>query len=164
MLTAAIIQWLHLTAAAVWAGSQLFLILVAGPALRVIEDSETSLRVLRVLVGRYNVVGWVSLLVLVLTGLQRTYSMLPTLGPLSGTFYGGVLFIKIGMVAAILLLTLVHSTIIGPRLLALMSTSTAASDPSYRRLRRISLAVSSATLLLSLGVLAAVALLRTGPF
>ena len=159
----AAIQWLHLTAATVWVGSQLFLILVAGPALRTIEDPKTSLRVLRVLVSRYNVVGWVSFLVLVLTGLQRTYSMFPTLGPLSGTFYGRVLFIKIGMVAAILLLSVLHSTIIGPRLLDLMSNSTAASDPGYRRLRRISLAVSSATLVLSLGVLAAVALLRTGP-
>src|SRR3990167_7142922 len=113
MYTAAI-QWLHLTAATVWVGSQLFLILVAGPALRAIEDRTASLRVLRILVSRYNVVGWVSFLVLVLTGLQRTYSMLPTLGPLSRTFYGQVLLIKIGMVSAILMLTLVHSAIIGP--------------------------------------------------
>ena len=163
MFTAAI-QWLHLTAATVWVGSQLFLILVAGPALRAIEDRTASLRVLRILVSRYNVVGWVSFLVLVLTGLQRTYSMLPTLGPLSRTFYGQVLLIKIGMVSAILMLTLVHSAIIGPRLLDLMSTSTETSSPGYRRLRRISLALSTATLLLSLGVLAAVVVMRVGPF
>ena len=164
MLFAAAIAWLHLLAATVWVGSQLFLIVAVIPAIRTIKDADTRLNTLRVLTDRYNVVGWVSLVTLVLTGLARSYTVVPAMGLLLTTWYGQVLLVKVGMVACILALTALHAIYIGPRLLALSSIAAQNPSPEYLRMRRLSLITSTLNLGLSLAVLAAAVSLRIAPF
>lgn len=163
-MVAAADAWLHLVASAVWVGSQIFLVLAVVPALRAIEDPAARKAALAVLTRRYGVVGWVSLVILVLTGLHRAYDVIPAMGLLSTTWYGQMLLAKIGMVCGILLLTTLHTARIGPRLLELMPSTTEAPPPEYLRMRSLSLLVSSATLALSLLVLAAAVGLRMAPF
>ncbi|MBI2887851.1 MAG: CopD family protein [Chloroflexi bacterium] len=163
-MVAAADAWLHLVASAVWVGSQIFLVLAVVPALRAIQDPAARKAALTVLTRRYGVVGWVSLVVLVLTGLHRASGVIPAMGLLSTTWYGQVLLAKAAMVGAILLLTTLHTAHIGPRLLELMPATAEAPPPEYLRMRRLSLVVSSATLALSLLVLAAAVVLRMAPF
>lgn len=162
MFLTAAVAWLHVLAATVWVGSQLFLMVAVIPAIRTIEDADTRLNTVKVLTDRYNVVGWVSLATLVLTGLVRSHSVIPVIGLLLTTWYGQVLLIKVGLVACILALTALHALYIGPRLLALSPTAQNPS-PEYLRMRRLSLITSTLNLGLSLGVLAAAVSLRIGP-
>ena len=164
MLLSAAIAWLHLLAATVWVGSQIFLIVAVIPAIHTIEDANTRVNTIRVLTDRYNVVGWASLAILVLTGLARSYNVVPAMSLLLTTWYGQVLLVKVGMVACILVLTALHALHIGPRLLALSSTAAQDPTPEYLRMRRLSLITSTLTLGLSLGVLTAAVLLRIAPF
>lgn len=149
--------WLHLIAAAVWIGSQIFIAVVAIPAVRSLPDPQTRLTVLRVLTRRFGYVGWVALAVLGATGLHRLSRALPDFGLLLEGGYGGALLTKLVLGVAILLLTAVHTLVLGPRLLAAME----AGAPT-RPLARASLVVSMVNLWLSLWVLWVVASLRGG--
>jgi copper resistance protein D len=152
---AALFVWLHLIAAAVWVGSQIFVGVVAVPAVRAIPDIQLRVTVLQTLTRRYGYVGWVSLAVLGGTGLHRLSRALPDLALLFQGGYGGALFTKLVLGLAILLLTAVHTWFIGPRLLAAMEAGT-----PTRRLARASLLLSMVNLWLSLWVLWVVATLR----
>jgi len=149
--------WLHLIAAAVWVGSQVFVAVVAIPAVRSLPDPQARLTALRVLTRRFGYVGWVALAVLGATGLHRLTRAMPDLSLLLEGGYGGVLLTKLGLGAAILLLTVIHTLVLGPRLLQAME----AGAPT-RTLARASMVVSVANLWLSLWMLWVVASLRGG--
>lgn len=161
---AAALAWAHLVAATLWVGSQLFLILAVIPALRTIPDHDVQRQVLVALTRRYNVIGWVSLGTLVVTGLLRLGASLPAMSLLLTTWYGQVLLVKVTMVGGIVVLTALHTAFIGPRLLALTPASSEAPSQEYQRLRRVSVAVSTLNLTLSLAILAAAVGLRVAPF
>lgn len=156
-LHGAINLWLHITAAAVWIGSQFFLVLVAIPALKPVRETPFYLAALRALTRRYGYLGWGSLALVTLTGLERLFISYPDLSILVTTSYGNWLLLKMCLAGAIILLTALHTFVVGPRLFHAMET---ADSPGS--LRVVSLAVSTAVLLMSLGVLFLVAGMRSG--
>lgn len=156
-LHGAVNLWLHITAAAIWIGSQFFLVLVAIPALKPVRETPFYMAALRTLTRRYGYLGWGSLALLTLTGLERLFISYPDLSFLVTTNYGGWLLLKICLAGAIILLTALHTFVVGPRLFHAM----AAAEPQGK-LRSVSLAVSSVVLLMSLGVLFLVTGMRSG--
>jgi ABC-type Fe3+ transport system permease subunit len=83
-----------------------------------------------------------------------------------GLRYGYILAVKLVLVALVILLTLAHSLVAGPRLLRLQEAdlnATESQPADLAKARRTSVVLSALTLLLSLAVLFCAALLR-GPF
>lgn len=154
-------QWLHLLGAIMWIGPQLFLLAVLVPVLRTTPDPELRRRFTKSMAERLNVFASAGMGMVVLTGLYNAWTRLPALEALLTTRYGILLVLKVVLVVLTILLTLWHSYGLGPRLLSLPLNH---GDPSLeeRRLRRLSILVSSANLLLALGILLVAAMLRLG--
>ncbi|MFB3053216.1 MAG: hypothetical protein ACE1ZT_05060, partial [Dehalococcoidia bacterium] len=60
-MSEAITPWIHIVAVAVWLGPQFFMFLVTVPAVRVIEDPEVRLRVMKVIVTRFGWLAWAAM-------------------------------------------------------------------------------------------------------
>ncbi len=151
----AAIRWVHLLAAMTWIGGQLFLVLVLLPVLRRTLPSAQRTLLVAQLGGRFAVVGWIALALLVVTGFlngERRGVAWESL-PAAQSTYGQVLFAKLCLVAVVIALTFLHSQIFGPRLTRL-ATQAADNDPQAeayrRRLARLSAIVSVINLLLNL--------------
>lgn len=158
--------WLHVLAAATWIGGMVFLGLVLVPVLRKPPLRDHSALMLYRTGMRFRQVGWVSLALLVLTGLinleVRGYGWVNVWdGSLWQGGWGHALLAKLVLVCVVLLLSAVHDFYVGPRAVAQLE-----SDPSTaqsHRLRRAASWMGRLTLLLSLAILAlAVTLPRGG--
>lgn len=104
---------LHLLAAATWIGSMVFFAAVVVPVLRRTENRADASRLLRRLGARFRVLGWVSIGVLVATGIANmrfhriTWSYV-TSGDFFTTSFGRALAYKLSFVVAALGVTIVH--------------------------------------------------------
>jgi len=168
--------WLHILAAAIWVGSQVMLFVVVVPALRAAEDPRSRAAVLRGVTRRFGYLGTASLALLVLSGIDNVDRYGPP--DMFDLRYGWVLTVKLALFAAVLVLTALHSLVIGPRLMALHSlvigprlmalqqaaavSPDAATAARIRALRARSVVFSGLTLLLSIAILFCAALLRSG--
>lgn len=112
--------YVHVLAAIVWLGGMLFLAAVGAPVLRQVEPPELRARLFRKLGEQFRWVGWLSIGVLVLTGiLNLHFRGLLTREVWTGlefwtTRYGMVLGAKIGLVVAMLAVQAVHDFWLGP--------------------------------------------------
>lgn len=112
--------WLHILAATVWVGGMLFLVLVLIPALRRLEQRGLAATLVHHVGVRFRWIGWLSLLLLVLTGsvnlVMRGYGWSDLFGPqLWTSMFGQILGVKLSLVAVTFLLSAVHDFLIGPR-------------------------------------------------
>src|SRR5579884_2927858 len=102
----------------VWVGGMLFLALVVVPATRGMP-AEVRGPLFAAVGRRFRYVGWVCIGLLVVTGgLQLgfrgvTWAALASSGLWSGSF-GRVLALKLGLVAAMLGVSLYHDLVLGP--------------------------------------------------
>jgi len=156
--------WLHILAAAIWVGSQVMLFVVVVPALRAAEDPRSRAAVLRGVTRRFGYLGTASLALLVLSGIDNVDRYGPP--DMFDLRYGWVLAVKLALFAAVLVLTALHSLVIGPRLMALQQAAAVSPDAAtaarIRALRARSVVFSGLTLLLSIAILFCAALLRSG--
>jgi len=95
-------DYIHLIAAAVWAGGLLFLALLLLRLRRMETVPEPDRLVL--LLQRYSLSAQAAVFILALTGLFSSFVQLPSPGSLFGTTYGRVLLAKLAIVAAIMAL------------------------------------------------------------
>ena len=109
------IRSLHLIAAAVWAGGLVFLGLAVGAARGTLADRE-RIALFRRLGRRFLVVGGIALAVLIATGSDMAADRLASFGDLFDTDYGKRLAEKLGLVIAVIVLTVFHSFVQGPAL------------------------------------------------
>jgi len=155
--------WLHILAATAWVGPQLMMFLVVMPSLRSMEDAAARYRFLQVMTPRFGWLGLGALALLVITGIENIRRYSPD--DMFDLRYGYILTAKLATVAALALITVVHSFYIGPAQMrlqaALLSGPDAPRQAELMSLRRRSMLLSSVTLLLSLGVLFGASLLRT---
>ena len=163
-MSRAITPWLHILAVTVWVGPQFFLFLAAVPAVRTIEDRDTRAKVMRVIVTRFGWLAWGAMAVIVLTGVSNLFQEANDANLDVGDLlspdirYFHIFTTKMVLVGLTVLLTAVHTFIIGPRQMALNEQMEA--DPAaVSRLRRLSVAISSLTLIASIAVIFAAALL-----
>ncbi|PJA78458.1 MAG: hypothetical protein CO149_03950 [Nitrospirae bacterium CG_4_9_14_3_um_filter_51_5] len=154
-----ILVWIHLIAATFWVGGMLFLSLVAVPLLKRDADPPSAQRVFVSFARRFRTLVWVALSVLVVTGSVLLghvvdFSVSPSSWP-------PVLLTKITLVLMLVIVSLAHDRIIGPRVRTLKSQVPSTLSPGERLLLRLSPLLGRLTVLLGLGVLwAAVLLVR----
>jgi copper resistance protein D len=151
-MSEAVTPWLHILAVAVWVGPQFFLFIAALPAIRTIEDRQTRARVMRIIVTRFGWLAWAAMLVIVLSGISNLFQVgadTPLSWATANDFrYGRIFAEKMVFVGIAVGLTAVHTFVVGPRQLALAEQIEA--DPAEtRRLRRISIVISSIAMLAS---------------
>jgi putative copper export protein len=150
---------LHVLAAAVWIGSMAFFALVVVPVVRRAEGGDAGPRLLRRMGARYRAVGWVSLGVLVATGVANLHFHGITLGDVAGgrlssTPFGHALAYKLSFVVAAIGASFVHEQLMPPD----------PEAPLSPRARRLVAWSGRLVMLLSLGALFfAVALVRGLP-
>jgi len=107
---------LHVLAAMVWVGGTVALVFAAVPAIRVLEGRE-RVPLLRKLGRRWRPLGYGSLAVLVLTGLELArehYGF--SRDVLLGTTFGRVLLVKSVLVVLLVAASYLHDYVLGPRL------------------------------------------------
>jgi uncharacterized membrane protein len=147
----------------VWVGSQVMMFAVVVPAVRSLADEGARYAVLRTVTTRFGYLGIAALALLVLTGLDNINRLAPS--DMFDFRYGTILMVKLTMVVVVILLTLLHTLVIGPAQLRAMAEDDAVSAESAAargRLRRISVSVSVLTLLLSLAIVFCAVLLGSG--
>jgi copper transport protein len=106
-------DWMHLTAGSIWVGGLMGLLVLWAslPAARRVAALVVS-------VPRFSNVAFVSVLVLIGSGIGASLVHLPTFASLWQTSYGQTLLVKIGLLSVALLLAAVNLLRTRPRLLA----------------------------------------------
>lgn len=165
-MSEAITPWIHIVAVTVWLGPQFFLFIAAVPAVRIIEDDAVRLRVMRVIVNRFSWLAWAAMAVIVLSGISNLFQVADdtTLDLGSTDFrYFHIFTTKMTLVGLIVLLTALHTFVIGPRQLRLQE-ETGSDSAEVARLRRLSIIISGLALLASVAVVYVAALLANHEF
>jgi uncharacterized membrane protein len=117
-----LITWIHLVAAITWIGGMLFVWLVLRPALSGLSSQSQGLQTLQYIEGRFRTVRWASLLTLVVTGI---YNLIHEGGSARlESSWGGVLMIKLVLVAIVMGLSGINDFLITP------GTGQGSSSPS----------------------------------
>ncbi|MFT5122996.1 MAG: putative copper resistance protein D [Kiritimatiellia bacterium] len=146
--------FLHILAAITWIGGALFIALVLVPLLRRPDMREQAGQILRLSGRRLKIIGWVSLLVLLITGVVNVHcrGWLSAMG--TEIFWqrreAQALGLKLGMVGLILVIAFVHDFFIGTRAAKAMSLDR--TSPEARRLRFAASWMGRINLLLGIGV------------
>ncbi len=155
---------LHVFAALIWLGGMFFLALVGAPALRTVESPHLRAQLFKVIGERFRTVGWVCILVLLITGTLnlhfRGYLSWQMLG--SGNFwgspYGKTLAVKLAAVIGMLIIQIIHDFFHGPA----ASRAAPGSEHALRMRRSAALMARISAILGIIVVLAAVRLARPG--
>jgi len=150
---------LHLLAAATWIGSLIFFGTVLVPALRTKDLAPLKTRLLTVVGLRYRIVGWLSLSMLVITGLSNLRLRgVPWRALADPLFWANpwsrVLALKLALVALLIVVNLHHDFVLGPRAARLLALHARSEDATRARrsasiLGRFELVISLAVLVLA---------------
>jgi uncharacterized membrane protein len=152
-----LLVWLHLLAAVSWIGGTIFLSLVLAPLVRSRHAAPEFMALFRSVARRFRFVVWVAIAVLLSTGpvllQQRGFSLLdPAEWP-------HVLWMKLGLVGALLLFTVVHDLLLGPQVRKISALPEGDRSSWERTIVRTSSWLPRVALLLALLVLVAAAML-----
>lgn len=129
---------IHVLAALFWLGGMLFLAAVGAPVLRRLEPAELRARLFRELGEAFRTVGWISIGVLVITGLLnlhfRGWLRIDLLSDpaFRASRPGVTLTWKLGCVVVMIAIAAVHDFALGPR----ASRAATGSDEALRLRRR----------------------------
>ena len=155
----AVNPWLHILAATIWVGPQFFLFLAAVPAVRTIEDTKERAKVMRVMTTRFGYLAWGALAVLVLTGIGNLYEEDLDVDVLFDRNFGVIFQVKMTLLIITIVLTALHSFVIGPRMSALQESVT--DESQIASMRRLSMIVSGVNLLVAVAIIFCGALLAS---
>jgi uncharacterized membrane protein len=160
MMGASLLIWLHLVAAVSWIGGMVFLSVVLVPILKREPFASQKTLLFLAMARRFRVVVWGVIAVLLFTGLLLLHQRgIPIADP---SRWPTTLAVKLGLVTILLLLTLAHDLIIGPRVGRIVQLPTESRTRFDHALVLWSRWVARFSLLLALAVLfAAVMLART---
>lgn len=128
---------LHLLAALLWLGGMFFLAAVGAPVLRAVEPPELRSRLFQRLGERFRSVGWIAIVLLLLTGVGNLYLRHLLDWEILGdpafwsSRYGVALAWKLGAVAVMLAIQAVHDFWLGP-----LAGRAAPGSPEAVRARR----------------------------
>jgi uncharacterized membrane protein len=155
-----LLVWLHLLAAISWIGGTIFLSVVLVPVLKREPFVSQKALLFRTIARRFRAVVWGAIAVLLFTGPLLLHQQgIPIMNP-SG--WPMILAVKLGLVTILLLLTLTHDLIIGPRVGRIVQLPTESRTRFDHTLVVWSLWVARFSLVLTLAVLfAAVMLVRS---
>ncbi len=123
------VTWIHVIAAMLWVGGMLFFSLVFIPSLKGGLEGALKADLISRVGKRFRVVGWISLAVILFTGLFRFYQ---EGRPLS--LYGTAFKLKLFLVFVMFALTFVHDLFLGPKS-ASLSRSALGSGSFHKMVR-----------------------------
>lgn len=164
-MTESITLWLHILAATVWVGPQLFLFVASVPAVRLIEDRGARARVMRLTAYRFAYLAAAAMIVLVLSGISNLFQEGAAAGIDLSSFdnrYAWIFLAKMILVGLTVVFTAVHALVIGPRLLALQESASEAGAAA--RLKALSIASSALNLVLAIAIIYVAVLLANHEF
>lgn len=121
--------WIHVVAAITWVGGMVFVALVLAPGLRRLPPDQRSEVIGSVGVAARGL-GWISLLVLLVTGGLNLIHLHPSWDSLAGQ----LLLAKISVVGGLVGLTILHDFILGPKLSGIRR-AVGVQHPTFRRLQ-----------------------------
>ncbi len=153
----AVNPWIHILAATIWVGPQVFMFVAAVPAVRTIEDMQIRAGVMRVITTRFNYLAWGALTVLVITGIANLYEHDAPVSELFDENFGVIFQFKMTFVIIAVVLTALHSFVLGPRVLQMQES--VADDEEIAPVRRWSIIVSALNAAVALTILFLAALL-----
>jgi uncharacterized membrane protein len=154
-----VVIWLHLVAAVAWIGGMMFLSLVLAPLVRNQKAAELTVP-FRSAAQRFRIVVWVAIVILLSTGPVLLHGR--GISTIDVRQWPSVFLVKAGLVAVLLLLTVVHDLLLGP-LISQSSAKPACAQAAWEQvLIRTSRWVPRLALAVALGVLlVAVVLVRS---
>ncbi len=152
----AIVLFIHILAAVLFIGPQIFLVAAGIPAARTVQDLKQRATAVKMMTGRFGWIGGGALLVLLITGVIN-YMHANDEGDLDFKRFFIVLQVKLTLVALVVIGTVLHGAVFGRKLQDL--TDANASDDEIARVRRWSGLMSMATLVASVIILFLAALL-----
>ncbi len=123
------VVWIHVVAAITWVGGMVFVALVLVPALRGVPPEQRSETIRSVGLAAKGL-GWISLLVLLLTGGLNAIHLHPNWDSLAGQ----ILLAKISVVGGLVGLTILHDFILAPKLTEIRR-AVGVEHPTFRRLQ-----------------------------
>ncbi len=148
--------FIHILSAICWIGGMLFTVLILVPASRDALLKHKKGAFFALVGKKFSRISWILFAVLILTGitnlLARGYAPGDLVNPLfwqSG--FGGYLFIKLNLFAAVLIISGAHDFYAGPRAARLMDEQP--ESVQTRNMRKLSSWLGRLNLLLGLGIL-----------
>jgi uncharacterized membrane protein len=154
---ALLVMWLHLLAAVAWIGGMLFLSVVLVPVLRREPFASQRAVLIRTTALRFRAVVWSAITVLLTTGPLLLHEKgIPIADP---SRWPRILVPKLGLVTILLLLTLAHDVILGPRVGQIMQLPTESRTRFDHVLVLWSPWIARFSLILALAVLVAAVIL-----
>jgi copper resistance protein D len=111
---------IHVFAAMLWLGGMFFLAVVGAPVLRKVEPPELRASLFRTIGQQFRTVGWIAIIVLLITGVLNLHFRGLLSAALHGSpelwtgRYGRTLLWKLGAVAAMLIVQAIHDFSVGP--------------------------------------------------
>jgi len=160
------VAFIHLLCAIIWVGGMLFLGLVVVPATRGMPPADRG-ALLSTLGRRFRYVGWVVVLILIVTGIMNAHYHGVTIhsvtsGGLFESDFGKILTAKVIVVGLMLALSLVHDLVVGPAMSRALLSSDAAAIEAAAVLRRRTAVLARVSALLAVVVVALAVLLVRG--
>lgn len=114
---------LHILAAVVWIGSLVYSMFAVAPALKHL-GAPRSYAINMIAARRFSPLTWASVAVLIVTGIYAVAGNLDKLSPLFGQPAGTILFIKLVLVAALVVILLLQIYTLSPKMKKLINPAT----------------------------------------
>lgn len=158
----ALITWAHLVSAAIWVGGSLFIGVVLAPLLKTISESAEQRLAIMIRVGRkFNRIAIPSLLILIITGVYKSYNFLIKSDMLFSTNYGTILIIKLILVMILVAIFIAHVRIIRLQVEKKIELREMSND-SFQKLRATIISLGRIIVIISVVILLLAALLNEG--
>jgi len=128
---------LHIFAAVTWIGSMMYSEFGVKPALKNLGDMKAH-SVGGNAMKKFSSLTWASLIILILTGSYATYSKKDKLTPVFQEPSGTVLFIKLVLVAVMIVILFLQVFVYGPKMQSLISTATPQNQENQMEMTKTS--------------------------
>lgn len=158
--------WMHILAATIWIGGMFFVVLVVVPWLRRQGgDREAATAFLRETGLRFRAVGWACFAVLLVTGTFNLWARGVRPHDLVSadwyaTPFARAVVLKLATFALVLVVSVVHDFVVGPRAVAALERDAGGADA--QRYRKLASRLGRANALLALLLVAAGVILVRG--
>ena len=150
-------NYLHILAMSIWVGGMFYIMLVEVPVLRSNLGASEFSSNMTLLGKRFQKVGWILLLLLLITGLSNIMLEDSIADMMKNENYSKIIAIKLILFTLMIINTAIHTFYLGPKMstLAEKSSSEDYNDltAEYDKLKKRSMISSAFSLLLSLVII-----------
>lgn len=152
-----VLVWIHLIAAVSWIGGTIFLSLVLAPSYRVLASKPDAGALFRATARRFRLIVWGAVAVLLMTGPLLVVSHgWPLFDPVR---WPSLLATKLSFAGVLLLMTVAHDLVLGPRVRAIMAVPSGQRNASDRTILAAATWLPRMALILALAILLAAVML-----